>query len=66
MRVRGIAEAPRDRWEPGTPELLRVRPGHHDGDDGGELHLVLDLAGANVRIESGTGGDELSLRLTRP
>ena len=65
LQLRGIAANPPGApWQPATPELQRVRAGHHLSADGGELHLVLDLAGPGVRlVELRAVGDELRLEL---
>jgi hypothetical protein len=65
IQLRAIAANPPGApWQPATPELLRVRAGHHAGADGGELHLVLDLARPAVRlVDLRVAGDELRLEL---
>ena len=65
VRLLGLAAgAPRSPWEPATAEVRRIRAGRHDGDGGPEIHLVLDLAGPEVRLaRSEVAGGELRLDL---
>jgi uncharacterized protein (TIGR02266 family) len=65
VRLLGVADgAPRTPWEPATAEVRRIRAGRHDGDAGGEVHLVLDLATADVRLAATAAvGSELRLDL---
>jgi hypothetical protein len=65
VRLLGIVDgAPRVPWEPATAEVARIRAGRHDGAEGGEVHLVLDLAGAAVMLAGATAeGSELRLDL---
>ena len=65
VRLLGLAAgAPRSPWEPATAEVRRIRAGRHDGDGGPEIHLVLDLAGPDVRLaRSEVAGGELRLDL---
>ena len=67
VRLLGLAGgAPRAPWEPATAEVRRIRAGRHDGENGGEIHLVLDLADATVRLAaSAAAGAELRLDLRK-
>lgn len=48
----------------GTPELKQLRIGYHEKPAGNELHVVLDLAGADVAVASvETSGNRLYVRL---
>ncbi|HEX4954195.1 MAG TPA: PilZ domain-containing protein [Thermoanaerobaculia bacterium] len=47
----------------GTPELKAVRVGLHGAGDGSSLHVVLDLAGAEVRAEETVDGATVRIRL---
>jgi uncharacterized protein (TIGR02266 family) len=65
VQLRGIAgNPPGAPWEPATPELVRVRAGFHPSAEGGELHLVLDLADPAVRVASiEPAGEQLRIEL---
>ncbi|HEV8241878.1 MAG TPA: PilZ domain-containing protein [Thermoanaerobaculia bacterium] len=67
VRLLGLAGgAPLAPWEPATGEVRRIRAGRHDGEDGGEIHLVLDLADPAVRlVASEVRGGELRLDLAK-
>lgn len=66
LRIAGI----RSPYEPavtsvGTPELLRIRTGHHPASGGGELYVVFDLPGSGWginRIEHQAGALRVYLR----
>jgi hypothetical protein len=48
-----------------APELRRIRSGHHTGPNGGELHVVLDLAGRQFRLtEIEEAGEQLLLHVS--
>ena len=64
VRLLGLGEGPRGPWEPSTAQVRRIRAGRHDGEAGAELHLVLDLGSAGVRLARSTVvGNELQLDL---
>jgi uncharacterized protein (TIGR02266 family) len=68
LEIAGMARS-RDAgpWQPGTSEVRAIRTGFHagSGGDAGELHVVLDLADAGVRLTSlEPAGAELRLGLT--
>jgi len=49
--------------EIGSAEVSRIRTGHHPGD---ELHVVIDLASADARLEEiQARGDRLELRIAK-
>lgn len=65
FRLRGIARplVPA-AVEVGSPQLQRVRAGHHPELEPDELHLVLDLAGPGVEVaEARVDGRRLVIRL---
>lgn len=64
IRFKGIRHAyPTPKVVGGTPELLQIRIGYHSPD---ELHVVLDLAGAQIGIKSlNVSGSRLVIRLGR-
>jgi hypothetical protein len=45
-----------------TPQVRQIRVGYHPAPEGGELHLVLDLASPEVVLLAAEGGGR-SLRL---
>lgn len=50
----------------GTPEVARIRTGHHRKPGGDELHVVLDLASATARVSAVRDlGDRLEIELRR-
>jgi uncharacterized protein (TIGR02266 family) len=65
IRVTGIGEPfAGGSVEVGTPEVSRVRTGHHVETDPDELHVVVDLAGPGVAAsELRADGSRLRLRL---
>jgi hypothetical protein len=65
VKLLGMAGLPSAApWHPATPELAHVRAGFHRTADRGELHLVLDLAGPDVRVQRvEASGDELRIEL---
>jgi len=53
VRLAGIeASYPRTSIDVGSEELTAIRVGFHQKPDGSELHVVLDLARPDVRVES--------------
>lgn len=62
LQISGVSNPPdRSTFEAESAELLRVRTGLHPG---GRLHLVLDLARANVEVaEPRVEGNQLVLEL---
>jgi hypothetical protein len=62
VRVLGAREAPQP-LELDTDLVVALRAAVHD-DNGPEVHLVLDLASAEVRAESRVEGERVLLRLT--
>ena len=68
VRIRGIESgyAPTE-IEVGSPEVQRIRVGHHPEENPPSLYVVLDLAGAAVDVrDSGVRGDILTVTLGRP
>jgi hypothetical protein len=65
FRLRGIARPLVPATvEVGSPQLQRVRAGHHPELEPDELHLVLDLAGPGVEVtEARVDGRRLVIRL---
>ncbi len=58
---------PRTLLAAGTPELKQLRIGYHEKPAGNELHVVLDLAAADVTVASvEASGNRLYIRLARP
>jgi uncharacterized protein (TIGR02266 family) len=51
FKLSGMSRShPSSRLVAGTRELLQVRTGYHPKPGGGELHVVLDLAGPGVEV----------------
>jgi len=68
VRIRGIESgyAPTE-IEVGSPEVERIRIGHHPEENPPSLYVVLDLAGAAVDVrDSGVRGDTLTVTVGRP
>lgn len=68
IRIPDVATGyPRPAIEVGSPELTGVRIGYHQKPTGNELHVVLDLGAADVRVdEVAAEGSTLQVRLSRP
>ncbi|HEV7671167.1 MAG TPA: TIGR02266 family protein [Thermoanaerobaculia bacterium] len=64
IRFKGIRHAyPATKVAGDTPELIQIRIGYHSPD---ELHVVLDLAGPEVKVKSlNTSASRLVIRLGR-
>jgi uncharacterized protein (TIGR02266 family) len=67
VRLTGMAEGYRQTaLAAGTPELAGVRTGFHQRPAGDELHVVLDLTSAGIRVERvDVRGDRLEILLAR-
>lgn len=68
VRIRGIESgyAPTE-IEVGSPEVQRIRIGHHPEENPPSLYVVLDLAGAASDVlDSGVRGDILTVTVGRP
>ncbi len=66
IRLQGIVEPyTAGRIEVGSPEVLRIRTGHHPNSGGAELHVVFDFPAPGPRIDQIRGlGHRLEILVT--